>query len=115
MTLEVPENCSLYTLQELVREEAQALGPDNIYTLRLTGDHACGFPLRPEDLAEAANILEIRDETLSADYLEKLCRQNPGGILDRFIHAARKLPGPEGEIALKEGIAALLAAAEKRH
>ena len=50
-----------------------------------------------------------------ADYLEKLCRQNPGGILDRFIHAARKLPGPEGEIALKEGIAALLAAAEKRH
>ncbi|MBQ6602326.1 MAG: metallophosphoesterase [Eubacterium sp.] len=114
MDLEIQADTSLYELKQKVREEAERLGKENIYTLRLSGSGRVFADLRPEIFRDEANIIAIADETLSDAYLEKLCAEEPDGVLAQFIKACRALAGPEKEAAMKEGVSAILAAAEKR-
>ena len=106
-----PEDAPL-TVEEKAATQMQA-APEDIWTLTLTGRYRPGHPLSREDLQEALRqkgfACQLADATAPDYDLAAMLRQNPDGLLSRYVRSFGPGPwSPVEERALRFGVEALL-------
>lgn len=111
-TVEVePEDAPL-TLEEKAAAQMQP-HPEDIWTLTLTGRYRPGHPPSREALLEGLRqkgfVCQIQDATAPDYDLAAMLRQNPDGLLSRYVRSFGPGPwSPVEERALRFGVEALL-------
>ena len=111
-TVEVePEDAPL-TLEEKAAAQMQP-HPEDIWTLTLTGRYRPGHPPSREALLEGLRqkgfVCQIQDTTAPDYDLAAMLRQNPDGLLSRYVRSFGPGPwSPVEERALRFGVEALL-------
>lgn len=109
MNTEVSEDMTGYALREKIRGQIEEKGVHNIYKVTLTGLRNPETLFDLSNMDSFGNIIELADNTKPAYDFEKLCAQNKGNLLGRFI---REFEGADKESveyrALCEGVQALM-------
>ncbi|MBO5509568.1 MAG: DNA repair exonuclease [Lachnospiraceae bacterium] len=117
MALEVAQDYSNAEIMDIVKEQIEAHGTQNIYRIMLKGIIDNDLEINLSSLTRQYNINEIIDNTEYSYDVEELLAGNKNNLLGRFIRALRDEESTEDvetrEKALKYGLEALLGLGEK--
>jgi len=109
LVVRVDETMTNGSVKELIREQIQEHGLENIYKFVLQGFRDTDIVFELENIQNFGNIIEISDDTKPSYDFEKILERNQGNLLGRFIESFKD--AQEGSIefrALYEGVQALM-------
>lgn len=111
LEVEVSTEMTCESLRDLLQEEIETRGTENIYKITLKGlrDPDISFSQMKEKADIFGNILEWNDETGPAYQFEKLLERNKNNLLGKYIASfGSPEPGSDEYEAMCEGVYALL-------
>ena len=109
LDIQVDETMTNGSVKEIIREQIQGHGLENIYKFTLKGFRDTDIVFEMESILNFGNIIEIIDDTKPSYDFEKILEKNQGNLLGRFIESFKD--AKEGSIeyqALYEGVQALM-------
>lgn len=109
LVLSIDETMTNGAVKELIREQIQKRGIENIYKFVLRGFCDADIQFELEGARNYGNILEIIDETKPSYHMARLMEQNEDNLLGRYIESFRDCEEGSMEYqALYEGVHALM-------
>lgn len=109
LAIEVDEAMTNGSVKELIREQVQKHGLENIYKFILKGFRDTDIVFELESIMNFGNVIEVVDETKPSYDFEKILEKNQGNLLGRFIESLKDFKEDSIEYqALYEGVQALM-------